>query len=552
VTQKRFPIVLGGGLDFFVDEDDTADDGDSKKEKGLPQRQNKVHLPIECFQLETDTGKSALVRTREESGSGTKESVPHDTPTKKQEWLVDYNRAGNALVEIVCLPSLRSAKSAAAAVQAFQQTVRFLGVSDANMEDGSLRVDVNVSVRRVERSFASSDGRSSDSSSDSRSSASSDSSSEPSNDSGSSAISDGRSSSVSSDGRGSSASRDSFGARCEIKNLNSLKSVAKAVAYEAKRQIQILQSGGVVTQETRGYDEKNDVTFTLRKKSDLVEYRFAPEPDVPAVVFSEFEVLQIQKQLPELPNAALLRLTDLFGKHKLRYELSKKIAAHPTTLAFYEAALVAAGAGKHGTFQVTDDENIEHKSETETNDDAKHGNETPKPTDVAHFVVGELVGAAKRLGLVVKANAPLSCLPESASAELVGELLRLVGSNLITARMAKKTIAAMLAAEKDANGSYPTATETVAVLFPSSGDDGERQSGLGDSHTSKDSSHEKDVQTLCASVLASMPEQVSLFRAGKTRVMGLFVGEVLKRTHGTADPRMVSRILKGLMEDTTE
>lgn len=153
-------------MDFFVDEDDTADDGDSKKEKGLPQRQNKVHLPIECFQLETDTGKSALVRTREESGSGTKESVPHDTPTKKQEWLVDYNRAGNALVEIVCLPSLRSAKSAAAAVQAFQQTVRFLGVSDANMEDGSLRVDVNVSVRRVERSFASSDGRSSDSSSD--------------------------------------------------------------------------------------------------------------------------------------------------------------------------------------------------------------------------------------------------------------------------------------------------------------------------------------------------------------------------------------------------
>lgn len=521
-------------MDFFVDEDDTADDGDSKKEKGLPQRQNKVHLPIECFQLETDTGKSALVRTREESGLGTKESVPHDTPTKKQEWLVDYNRAGNALVEIVCLPSLRSAKSAAAAVQAFQQTVRFLGVSDANMEDGSLRVDVNVSVRRVERSFASSDGRSSDSSSDSRSSASSDSSSEPSNDSG------------------SSASRDSFGARCEIKNLNSLKSVAKAVAYEAKRQIQILQSGGVVTQETRGYDEKNDVTFTLRKKSDLVEYRFAPEPDVPAVVFSEFEVLEIQKKLPELPNAALLRLTDLFGKHKLRYDLAKKITAHPTTLAFYEAALVAAGAGKHGTLQVTDDENIEHKSETETNDDAKHGNETPTPTDVAHFVVGELVGAAKRLGLVVKANAPLSRLPESASAELVGELLRLVGSNLITARMAKKTIAAMLAAEKDANGSYPTATETVAVLFPSSGDNGERQSGLGDSHTSKDSSHEKDVQTLCASVLASMPEQVSLFRAGKTRVMGLFVGEVLKRTHGTADPRMVSRILKGLMEDTTE
>ena len=509
ITQHKNPIVTGGALDVFLPRarpggkkrrDDSNDappkNGGLGDETLRAPERDFVRLRIERLQLETDTGKSAVVPSR---------VADFDVAANanENEWLVDYNRAGCALVEIVTLPDLRTPEEASRAVEAFRDAVRFLEVGDANMEDGSLRVDVNVSVRR-------------------RASR------------GDENVRPARFAAAAADDDDSAASPVPDGERCEIKNLNSLRSVARAVRAEAKRQIEVLETGGFVRRETRRFDPATNTTHALRAKECSADYRFSPEPDVPLVSFSSSRLAAIARSVPELPNAAKRRLVDPEGAHALRRDLAETVAGHPTTLDAYERALGSAR-------RVVRDASKDEREPI-----------TVSPVFVANWVVGELVGAAKRAGVVRSQNAPLATLPPSASPERIGELLALVALNECTARMAKAATAAMLVARPNADGGYPTARETVAELFGGR-DGGGNASGAEDASGEAardviDASCESSLLDVCVSVVRAKPDLASQFRSGNARLAGLFVGEAMRRSKGTADPRVVARMVREALE----
>jgi aspartyl-tRNA(Asn)/glutamyl-tRNA(Gln) amidotransferase subunit B len=491
ITQQREPVVTGGALDVFV-KNDTRREGRENgsvtngsvdvEEPNDSSRRSNVRLRVERLQLETDTGKSATRFFPDDDASKTKKK------SGTREWLVDYNRAGCALVEIVTLPDLRSAEEAVAAVEAFQRAVRFLEVGDANMEDGSLRADVNVSVRRVSRFSQNAENE------------------------------------------------EVFGERCEIKNLNSTRSVLRAVRHEAARQIAILEIGGVVNRETRGFDAETGTTIALRGKEVVADYRFAPEPDVPTTYFTDADIAEMARGVPELPDAAKQRLVDPEGDYRLKAAVADTLVSHPTTLDAYERALAAARA----------------TLASEKSSEKRANAESDLARTVAHWVVGELVGAAKRAKVVRRANAPLAHLPGGATPEAIGELLGLAAAGKCTARMAKAATAAMLVAEPsvDHSGSrrsWPTARQTLVSLF---GSEAEREEAKGDFPTEEetkdggDEGNERALRLLCVAVVAEKPMEAALFRGGKTRLMGAFVGEIMRRTKGRADPRRAAEMVK--------
>jgi aspartyl-tRNA(Asn)/glutamyl-tRNA(Gln) amidotransferase subunit B len=488
ITQQREPVVTGGALDVFVKNDTRRENGSvtngsvDVEEPNDSSRRSNVRLRVERLQLETDTGKSATRFFPDDDASKTKKK------SGTREWLVDYNRAGCALVEIVTLPDLRSAEEAVAAVEAFQRAVRFLEVGDANMEDGSLRADVNVSVRRVSRFSKNAENE------------------------------------------------EVFGERCEIKNLNSTRSVLRAVRHEAARQIAILEIGGVVNRETRGFDAETGTTIALRGKEVVADYRFAPEPDVPTTYFTDADIAEMARGVPELPDAAKQRLVDPEGDYRLKAAVADTLVSHPTTLDAYERALAAARA----------------TLASEKSSEKRANAESDLARTVAHWVVGELVGAAKRAKVVRRANAPLAHLPGGATPEAIGELLGLAAAGKCTARMAKAATAAMLVAEPsvDHSGSrrsWPTARQTLVSLF---GSEAEREEAKGDFPTEEetkdggDEGNERALRLLCVAVVAEKPMEAALFRGGKTRLMGAFVGEIMRRTKGRADPRRAAEMVK--------
>ena len=488
ITQQREPVVTGGALDVFVKNDTRRENGSvtngsvDVEEPNDSSRRSNVRLRVERLQLETDTGKSATRFFPDDDASKTKKE------SGTREWLVDYNRAGCALVEIVTLPDLRSAEEAVAAVEAFQRAVRFLEVGDANMEDGSLRADVNVSVRRVSRFSQNAENE------------------------------------------------EVFGERCEIKNLNSTRSVLRAVRHEAARQIALLENGGVVNRETRGFDAETGTTIALRGKEVVADYRFAPEPDVPTTYFTDADIAEMARGVPELPDAAKQRLVDPEGDYRLKAAVADTLVSHPTTLDAYERALAAARA----------------TLASEKSSEKRANAESDLARTVAHWVVGELVGAAKRAKVVRRANAPLAHLPGGATPEAIGELLGLAAAGKCTARMAKAATAAMLVAEPSVEHSgsrktWPTARQTLVSLF---GSEAEREEVKGDFPTEEetkdggDEGNERALRLLCVAVVAEKPMEAALFRGGKTRLMGAFVGEIMRRTKGRADPRRAAEMVK--------
>ena len=488
ITQQREPVVTGGALDVFVKNDTRRENGSvtngsvDVEEPNDSSRRSNVRLRVERLQLETDTGKSATRFFPDDDASKTKKE------SGTREWLVDYNRAGCALVEIVTLPDLRSAEEAVAAVEAFQRAVRFLEVGDANMEDGSLRADVNVSVRRVSRFSQNAENE------------------------------------------------EVFGERCEIKNLNSTRSVLRAVRHEAARQIALLENGGVVNRETRGFDAETGTTIALRGKEVVADYRFAPEPDVPTTYFTDADIAEMARGVPELPDAAKQRLVDPEGDYRLKAAVADTLVSHPTTLDAYERALAAARA----------------TLASEKSSEKRANAESDLARTVAHWVVGELVGAAKRAKVVRRANAPLAHLPGGATPEAIGELLGLAAAGKCTARMAKAATAAMLVAEPSVEHSgsrktWPTARQTLVSLF---GSEAEREEAKGDFTTEEetkdggDEGNERALRLLCVAVVAEKPMEAALFRGGKTRLMGAFVGEIMRRTKGRADPRRAAEMVK--------
>ena len=293
----------------------------------------QITVGIERLHLEQDAGKSL-----------------HDQSPDSS--FVDLNRSGVALMEIVSKPDLRSAEEARAYVTKLRTILRYLGTCDGNMEQGSLRADVNVSVRRP---------------------------GEP------------------------------FGTRCEIKNVNSIRFIGQAVDVEARRQIGILEDGGVIDQETRLFDPGRGETRAMRSKEEAHDYRYFPDPDLLPLEFDQAFVDELASALPELPDAKKARFMRDYGLPS--YDAGVLVADRD--VADYYEACVTSGGGKR---------------------DAKV---------VANWVMGDIAAAANASGLsVAQTHVP---------AAHVAELVDLIGENVISGKIAKDVLALMFGEERAAS-----------------------------------------------------------------------------------------------------
>lgn len=367
-----------------------------------PEGQEPRRIGITRLHLEEDAGKSM------HEGFA-------DSATRSY---VDLNRAGVPLIEIVSEPDLRSPAEAHEYLTRLKEILLYLGVSDCNMEEGSLRCDANVSIRT----------------------------------------------------RGA----QEFGSKAEIKNLNSFRFLQRALEYEIARQAEVLDGGGRVAQETRLYDPGAGVTRPMRSKEEAHDYRYFPEPDLPPLVVAAAWREQIERALPELPKARRQRLAAQYGI--TAYDAAV-LTAQPELGAYFEQA---AGGGKN-------------------------------PKAIANWVLGDLAAW-------LHANhRPVAAAPVAAAQ--LAALVDLVDEGVLSGKMAKDVFARMAA-------SGETAAAAVAAL-------GLRQ--IGDASA---------IQALVASVIAANPKQREQYRAGKTALLGYFVGQVMKASQGQANPAMVNDLLR--------
>jgi aspartyl-tRNA(Asn)/glutamyl-tRNA(Gln) amidotransferase subunit B len=362
---------------------------------------------IERIHLEQDAGKSI-----------------HDlSPTASY---VDLNRSGVALMEIVSKPDMRSPAEAAAYVSSLRSILRAIGSCDGNMQEGSMRADVNVSVRRP---------------------------GEP------------------------------FGTRCEIKNVNSIRFIQQAIAYEARRQVEILEEGGTIRQETRLFDPDRGETRSLRSKEDAHDYRYFPEPDLLPLELDEGFIADCRASLPELPAARRARYENELG---LSPYLSGVLTGDTDISAWFEA-LLAESAARQGK----------------------------APRDVAeraaNWMTGELFGALNRLGLDVSAS-PVT--PAQGA-----ELLALIADGTLSGPLSKQVFEIMLETRED-----PGAIAEARGL--------------------KQVSDTGALEATIAEVMAANADKVTDYRAGKDKLFGFFVGQVMKASGGKANPALVNDLLK--------
>jgi len=337
---------------------------------------------------------------------------------------VDLNRAGTPLLEIVSEPDMRSAKEAIAYMRKIHQLVRYLGISDGNMQEGSFRCDANVSVRP--------------------------------------------------------AGETELGTRTEIKNLNSFRFVEKAIDHEVERQIDILEQGGKVSQETRLYDSDRDETRSMRSKEEANDYRYFPDPDLLPIELDDAFIQSVRDDLPELPEAKRARFAQDYGLKESDVEtltISRDMADY---------------------FEAVANSLIELGGDTE-------------PKLAANWVIGELSGALNKDSIGIRDSRILA-------RDLAG-MLRRIHDGTISGKIAKEVFEAMWQGE----GSADQVIESRGLKQIS--DTGE----LG-----------KIVDT----VLADNPDQVEQYRAGKTKVLGYLVGQVMQATRGKANPAQVNELLR--------
>ena len=346
---------------------------------------------------------------------------------------IDLNRAGTPLLEIVTEPEMRSSAEAVAYAKALHSLVTWLGICDGNMQEGSFRCDANVSVRPV--------------------------------------------------------GQKEFGTRCEIKNLNSFRFMEKAIEYEIRRQIELIEDGGRVVQETRLYDPDKDETRSMRSKEDAMDYRYFPDPDLLPLAISEETVAAIRAAMPELPQAMRARFETQYG-------LSAYDAVTLTSqqaLARYFEAVAAAGdaAGATGTSNAAN---------------AKLA---------ANWVLGDVSGRLNESGLS-PADAPLT--PAALAA-----LLARIGDGTISGKIAKDVFAQMWT-------------------------DGARDAGAADiiiaARGLKQISDSGAIEKIVDEVLAANQKSVDEYRAGKEKAFNALVGQVMKASRGKANPAQVNGILK--------
>jgi len=356
---------------------------------------------IERLHLEQDAGKSL-----------------HDQhPTQTY---IDLNRSGVALMEIVSKPDMRSAEEAGAYLRKLRSILRYLGTCDGNMEEGSMRADVNVSVRKPD---------------------------------------------------------DPLGTRTETKNVNSIRFVQQAIEYESKRQVQVLEDGGEIVQETRLFDANTGRTRSMRSKEEAHDYRYFPDPDLLPLELEPDWVEEIKSALPELPDTKKQRFVEDLG---LTAYDAGVLVAEKETADFYEAVLKGPKGQRNAK-------------------------------QAANWVTGEFFGALNR------ASADLSDSP--VSAEALGGLLDLIEDGTVSGRIAKE-------------------------VFDEMWDSGKPAADIVESKGLKQISDTGEIESIVDGIIAGNPKQVEQFKGGNEKVVGWFVGQVMKATQGKANPGMVNKVLR--------
>jgi len=369
----------------------------------------KGEVEITLEDGETRTIGLTRIHLEQDAGKSIHDQDPSST-------FVDLNRSGVILMEIVSEPDMRSSEEAAAYVSKLRSTMRYLGTCDGNMEEGSLRCDANVSVRRP---------------------------------------------------------GEEFGTRCEIKNVNSIRFLRQAIDYEARRQVQVLEEGGTIDQETRLFDADKGVTRSMRSKEEAHDYRYFPDPDLLPLTISDDYIEKIRAELPELPEQKKVRYVEELGLSA--YDAEVLVAERPIAEFFEEAA-----AGR----------------------DAK---------TAANWVTSELFGQLNRHGLEIE-DSPVS-------ATSLGGLIDLISDGTISGRIARDVFEEMWTSGKDA-------ADIV------------EEKGL------KQVSDTGAIEAAVDEAIANGAALVEQFRAGNEKILGWFVGQVMKATQGKANPQMVNEILR--------
>jgi aspartyl-tRNA(Asn)/glutamyl-tRNA(Gln) amidotransferase subunit B len=338
---------------------------------------------------------------------------------------IDLNRAGTPLLEIVSEPDMRSAREAVAYMKAVHQLVRYLGICDGNMQEGSFRCDANVSVRRK--------------------------------------------------------GAEKFGTRAEIKNINSFRFVERAINHEIGRQIELLEGGGAVIQETRLYDPDRDETRSMRAKEEANDYRYFPDPDLLPLIIDDAHVESVRAALPELPETKRERFMLQYG------------------LPAYDAGVLSA------------DRALADYYEAATRDVAS------EPKLVANWVMGDV------LAYLNKEDRDIAACPVSPAQLAV--MVRRIADKTISGTMAKKVFETMW------NGGGDPDTIIDAQGLRQVSDTGA-------------------IDAVISQVIADNPRQVADYRAGKDKLIGFFVGQVMKRMEGKANPETVNALLKGRLANS--
>ncbi len=380
ITQLFYPIVGEGYLDV------TNEDG------GISR------IGIERLHLEQDAGKSI-----------------HDMhPTRSY---LDFNRAGVGLMEIVSKPDVRSPEEAGDYLRKLRSIVRYLGTCDGNMDEGSMRCDINVSVRKV--------------------------------------------------------GETEFRHRVEIKNVNSVKFVMQAIDLEAHRQVELYEAGQTFPQETRLFDPENMETRSMRSKENALDYRYFPDPDLPPLDITDEYIENIRKNLPELPEVKKARFMDELGLSE--YDARILVSDRETALYFETAA---------------------------------KGRDAKK---VANWVMGDLFAALNREYIAIE-NSPVS--PEN-----LGALVDLITDGTISGKIAKEVFEIMFETKKD----------PAAIV---------EEKGL------KQVSDTGAIEKMIDEILAANPDKVAEIKAGKDKLKGWFVGQIMKASQGKVNPALANQLLE--------
>jgi aspartyl-tRNA(Asn)/glutamyl-tRNA(Gln) amidotransferase subunit B len=403
ITQFDRPISTGGAIAIDTPEGEKA-------------------VPLVRIHIEEDAGKSL-----------------HDNPypdVSSEFTLVEWNRAGTPLVEIVSEPALRSAAEAAAYLTEMRKLLRALSVSDANMEEGNLRCDANVSVRPSEEA--------------------------------------------------------PYGTRVEVKNMNSIKNVGRAIEFEIERQCESLAAGQPVLQETRLFDAGSGRTRPMRSKEEAHDYRYFPEPDLGRIAVGDAWLAEVQSTVGELPRQRKKRFIS-------SYRLSEA-----------DAELLSSSRALADYFEkVADTQPVLEGFQEQA---SRIG-----PKAAARWISGEILRWIKGLGQSIEHDKSFAIAPKE-----LANMIRMVELEIISQSAGKIVLEEMVRTGE------PAARVVAAKNLGRIGDD-------------------ESIAAAVRKVLEASPAQVAAYRAGKTATFGWFVGSVMKETGGRADPAAARRLLERML-----